>query len=297
MSGVQRLPHLPRGSGFGEGLATVLMWSTAATVTAAFSWIVGDLLWHGLRGIDVAFLTQETSQAGRAGGILPIIVSSLWILAIALLAAVPPSLATAAWLADFTRRGGPWAQWVGHSLDVLAAVPSIVFGLFGNALFCVALGLGYSLLAGGLTLACMIAPILIRSLEASLRAVPGDLRLAAAALGMGRSRTVLSVLLPAALPGLLVGLVLAVGRVLAETAALLFTSGYVDRMPRGWLDSGRSLSIHIYDLAMNVPGGEANAYATAVVLVLLLLSINYCALGLGDRWHRHLAGLSSPVRP
>lgn len=293
----QGLPHLPRGDGLGEHLVSLLMWGTAAAVTAAFSWIVGDLLWHGLRGVDFSFLTQETAQAGRAGGIRPVLVSSLWILAIALLAAVPPSLATAAWLADFTRRGGALARWVGHSLDVLAAVPSIVFGLFGNALFCVALGLGYSLLAGGLTLACMIAPILIRSLEASLEAVPGDLRLAAAALGMGRSRTVVSVLLPAALPGLLVGLVLAIGRVLAETAALLFTSGYVDRMPRGWLDSGRSLSIHIYDLAMNVPGGEANAYATAVVLVLLLLAINYCALGLGDRWHRSLAGLSSAAKP
>ena len=274
-------------------MASLVMWTTAAAVTAAFSWIVGDLLWHGWRGIDWTFLSRGPAEAGRSGGILPIILSSLWILAIALLVAVPPSLATAAWLADFTRRGGLLAIWVGRSLDVLAAVPSIVFGLFGNALFCVALGLGYSLLSGGLTLACMIAPILIRSLEASLRAVPEEVRRAAAALAMGRSRTVFSVLLPAALPGLLVGLVLAIGRVLAETAALLFTSGYVDRMPRSLLDSGRSLSIHIYDLAMNIPGGEANAYATAVVLVVLLLVINYSALWLGDRWHRQLAGTSA----
>lgn len=261
-------------------------------VTAMFLWIVGDLLWHGVSGINWQFLSQETSSAGRAGGIRSIIVSTLWILSIALLVAVPPGIATAAWLAEFNRHGGRFSRWVGRSLDVLAAVPSIVFGLFGNAFFCVALGLGYSLLSGGLTLACMILPIFIRSLEASFRAVPEDYRLAAAALGMSQTRTLWSVLLPAAMPGLVVGLVLSIGRVLAETAALLFTSGYVDRMPRGVLDSGRSLSIHIYDLAMNVPGGEDNAYATAVVLVVLLLTVNWSALWFGDRWQRHLAGVT-----
>lgn len=281
---------LPRRRNWQERLATVTVWGAAAVVTSAFLWIVGDVLWHGMAGIDWRFLSQKTAQAGRAGGIWPIIVSTLWILLIALLAAVPPGIATAAWLAEFNRRGGPLASWVGRTLDVLAAVPSIVFGLFGNALFCVALGLGYSLLSGGLTLACMILPIFIRSLEASFRAVPDSVRMAAAALAMGRSRTLISVLLPAAMPGLVVGLVLSMGRVLAETAALLFTSGYVDRLPRHLLDSGRTLSIHIYDLAMNVPGGEGNAYATAVVLVLLLLAVNSSALWLGDRWQRRWTG-------
>ena len=145
-------------------------------------------------------------------------------------------------------------------------MPSIVFGLFGNAFFCVALGLGFSILSGGLTLACMILPLMIRATEEGLRAVPQELRLGAAALGLGPAAVFWRLLLPVALPGLAVGLVLGMGRALAETAALLFTSGYVDRMPTSLLDSGRALSIHVYDLAMNVAGGEPRAYATALIL-------------------------------
>ena len=161
-----------------------------------------------------------------------------------------------------------------RSLDVLAGVPSIVFGLFGNAFFCKTLGLGFSILSGGLTLACMVLPILIRSTEEGFRAVPANYRLSAAALGLSRTTTLIHLLLPAAVPGLIVGLVLGVGRAIAETAALIFTSGYVDRMPESLLDSGRALSIHIFDLSMNVSGGDANAYGSALVLVVLLLLIN-----------------------
>lgn len=296
MSGFQRASiRLPRRNSGLERWMTGCIWLAVGTVTGLFLWILGDLVLSGIGGLSWTFLSQGTADAGRAGGIFPILVSTLWILGIALLVAVPPGLATAAWLAEFQRRNHRFGRWVRRSLDILAAVPSIVFGLFGNALFSQAMGLGYSLLAGGLTLACMILPLLIRSLEMSFRAVPDDYRLAAAALAMGRARTLGSVLLPAALPGLLVGIVLAVGRVLAETAALLFTSGYVDRMPRGVMDSGRSLSIHIYDLAMNVPGGETNAYGTALVLVILLLIINWTALQLGDRWQRRMTGIAGDI--
>ena len=145
------------------------------------------------------------------------------------------------------------------------------------------LGMGYSILSGGLTLACMILPIMIRALQAGLEAVPDDYRQAATALAMSKTRTVVSILLPSAAPGLIVGLVLGIGRVLAETAALLFTSGSVDRSPESLFDSGRSLSIHIYELAMNVAGGEPHAYSTAVVLLLLLLVINSFAIAVADK--------------
>jgi phosphate transport system permease protein len=143
--------------------------------------------------------------------------------------------------------------------------------------------MGYSIASGGLTLACMILPIMIRSLQAGLETVPGDYRQAASALAMSKTSTVWSILLPAAAPGLIVGLVLGIGRVLAETAALLFTSGLVDRQPESLLDSGRTLSIHIFELSMNVAGGESKAYATALVLLVLLLVINLVAIGLTDR--------------
>ncbi len=284
------LAGIPANSSAVERMATLVVWLGAALVTAVFLWIIGDILRHGMSGISWAFLSSAPQRSGRAGGILPVLVSTFWILIVALAVAVPVGTLTAVWLADFARRGGRLAMVVKACLDVLAGVPSIVFGLFGNAVFCRYLGLGYSLLAGGLTLACMVLPILIRALEAEFRAVPDDYRFAATALGMSRTRTVTAILLPAALPGLAVGLILGVGRVLAETAALLFTSGYVDRMPRSLMDSGRSLSIHIYDLSMNVPGGEANAYATAVVLVGLLTLINGAVLWLSDHVTRRFHG-------
>ena len=141
------------------------------------------------------------------------------------------------------------------------------------------MGLGFSILAGGLTLACMVLPILARTAEEAFAAVPSEWRLGGAALGLDRFAVFLRVVLPAAAPALLAGLVLGVGRALAETAALIFTSGYVDRAPSSWFDAGRALSVHVYDLSMNVPGGNDNAYSSALVLVLLLLGINGVVAG------------------
>lgn len=265
--------------GLGDAIAAALVWGMALIVTAGFGWIVGDLLYKGLGAIDWGFLVQAPQQAGRAGGIGPILISTGLILLVCLAAALPLGLGTAILLAEFASGNSWFGRFVRRSLDVLAGVPSIVFGLFGNALFVLYLGMGYSILAGGLTLACMALPLMIRTAEQGLRAVPDEERLGAAALGMSRMRMLVSVLLPAAAPAIGVGLVLGIGRALAETAALLFTAGYVDRVPGSLLDSGRALSIHIYDLAMNVPGGAAHAYGTAVVLVSLLLIINGgCAL-------------------
>lgn len=270
--------------------AALVVWLSAALLTAAFLWIVVDLARHGLPHLSWGFLVEAPRDAGRAGGIGPILASTMLILGICLAVALPIGAATAILLAEFARNGGLFGRVVRRSLDVLAGVPSIVFGLFGNAFFSIALGMGFSILSGGLTLACMVLPILIRSTEAGFRAVPDDYRRAAAALGLSHSATLWRILLPAAAPGLIVGLVLGIGRALAETAALLFTSGYVDRMPESLLDSGRSLSIHIYDLAMNVPGGDDRAFASAVVLIGLLLLINAFTFWIADRWlHRRIA--------
>lgn len=266
--------HFAANGRVSERVFALGLWCTAAVVTGVSIWILSDLVQRGSGQLDFGFLIESPKGAGRAGGIAPILVATAMILAIALATAVPLSLGAAIWLSEFTRRGGWLSTVVQRGLDVLAAVPSIVFGLFGNAFFCNLLGMGYSILAGGLTLALMVLPILIRATEASLRSVPDDYRIAAASLGVSRTRSTVSVLLPAAAPGVLAGLILGAARVLAETAALLFTSGYVDRMPRTVSDSGRALSVHIYDLSMNVPGGESNAYASALVLVAILLILN-----------------------
>ncbi|BAZ43265.1 phosphate ABC transporter, permease protein PstA [Chondrocystis sp. NIES-4102] len=265
-------------------LPTLVLWAIALGVTAVFCWILGDILWHGVGQLSWEFLTTVPQNAGREGGIAPILVSTILILVVCLAVSVPMGVGTAVFLAEFTTTDSVFGRLVGRSLDILAGVPSIVFGLFGNAFFSITLGLGFSILSGGLTLACMVLPILIRSTEAGFRAVPSEYRLGAAALGISRTATLWKLLLPAATPGLIVGLVLGIGRAIAETAALIFTSGYVDRMPESLLDSGRSLSVHIFDLSMNVAGGDANAYACALVLLILLLLINGLATGIAQVW-------------
>lgn len=270
---------------------TIIVYCVAALVTAVFLWILLDIIWHGAGQISWAFLTTEPQNAGRRGGIGPILVSTLLILGVCMAVSVPIGVGAAVLLAEFTSEGW-FASLVRRSLDVLAGVPSIVFGLFGNAFFCKTLGLGFSILSGGLTLACMVLPILIRSTEEGFRAVPRHYRLSAAALGFSRTTTLWQLLLPAAVPGLVVGLVLGMGRAIAETAALIFTSGYVDRMPESVFDSGRALSIHIFDLSMNVSGGDGNAYASALVLLVLLLLINGTAAWMAEHWlRRRITGL------
>lgn len=264
--------------------ATLAAWAAFAVVAGLFVWLLADVAGRGLGALSWEFLTEAPRKAGRAGGIGPIIVSTVLIVAVAIAVAAPLGLACALWLSEYARLSPRAGRSARACLDILAGTPSIVFGLFGNALFCVVLGMGFSILSGGLTLACMALPLLIRAIEQGLRAVPDDYRHAAAALGVSRWTVTRQVLLPAAVPGLIAGLVLGIGRALAETAALIFTSGYVDRMPSSLMDSGRAMSVHIYDLAMNVPGGERNAYATALVLVGLLLTINMIAAGLCRLW-------------
>jgi len=272
------------GGGIGDRAGAAVLWTVALAVTAAFGWIVADVVGGGASRLSVEFLIAPTADAGRAGGIGPVLVSTLLIVGICVAVTLPIGLGAAILLAEYTPRGSRFGVWVRRSLDILAGVPSIVFGLFGSVFFCKVLGLGFSILAGGLTLACMALPILVRATEQGFAAVPDEYRLGAAALGLSRTGTLLRLLLPAAAPGLAVGLVLGIGRATAETAALIFTSGYVDRMPGSLLDSGRALSVHILDLSMNVPGGSSSAYASALVLLVLLLVIDGAASWLGERW-------------
>jgi len=273
-------------------IATWLIWSSALLVTGVFLCLLADIMSDGLAGLSWSYLLEPPQDTGRAGGIGPIIVSTGLILLVAIATAAPLGLATAILLSEFTAQNSSFARFVERSLDVLAGIPSIVFGLFGNAFFCIYLGLGFSILSGGLTLACMVLPILIRTATEGLRSVPNDYRLAAAALGMTRSSALVHLLLPTATPALIAGLMLGIGRAGAETAALIFTSGYVDRMPDSLLDSGRALSVHIYDLSMNVAGGDANANSAALVLIIILFLINSASISLANHWmHRRIISL------
>lgn len=268
----------------------VSIWLMAILVIAPLFWLLSDVVQHGIGQINWQFLTTAPRNAGRDGGLAPILVSTALIVLVCLGVSLPLGIGTAILLAEFSPQSNSWENLWGRlvrlSLDVLAGVPSIAFGLFGNAFFSKTLGLRFSILSGGLTLACMVLPILIRSTQEGLRSVPEDYRRSAAALGLSRPSVLWTLLLPAASPAIVVGILLGLGRAIAETAALIFTSGYVDRMPTSLLDSGRSLSVHIYDLAMNISGGEPKAYATALVLVISLVTINGVVSWLGA-WFRH----------
>lgn len=256
-----RLPALISGG------ASLLVW------LALLSLVLG-LLWHGAGQLTFEFLFSLPGSGGRDGGIASILLNTLLILAVCLAVVVPLGLGCAVFLSELVAPDSPAGRIIGYCLDVLAAVPSIVFALFGYQFFAITLGLGFSILSGGLTLACMALPLMVRSSEQALRSVSPSLREAGHALALGRTGMLRHVLLPEARHGIAAAVILSTGRALAETAVLLFTAGYVLRIPGSLLDSGRALSVHIYDMAMHVPGGESRAAASALVLVTLIILIN-----------------------
>lgn len=266
-------------------------------VAAVLAWPLWSVLSQGAAVLTLDFLRQAPANAGRAGGIAPILVSTALIVAVALAAALPLAFCTAVLLHECLAPGQRLAVLLRGSLDALAGVPSIVFGLFGLSFFCRQLGLGYSIAAGGLTLGCMILPTLARVFSSALEALGDQHRLAGTALGVSRAAVLWRVTLPLALPALCAGVVLALSRALAETAVLLFTSGYADRMPDSLADSGRSVSVHIYELATNVPGGTPAAYGSALVLLLALAVLSVALHAATGRLHRHLTGSRTRLPP
>ncbi len=216
--------------------------------------------------------------------ILPLLWGTLYISLIALIVAVPIGLFAAIYLSEYASKAV--RSFAKPLLEILAGIPTIVYGLFGYQFFAISLGLGFSILSGGLALALMVLPLMIRSAEQALRGVPMSYRQASEALSISRWGWVRRILVPQAAPGIAVGIILSIGRALAETAVLLFTAGYVLRQPDSLLDSGRALSVHIYDLAMNVPGGMPRAAATGLVLVAILVILNL----LVRRWLRPAQG-------
>lgn len=263
---------------------TAFIWCIAILTAVLPSMMIWEIGTNGISNISIDFLTKAPLDAGRSGGILPLLVSTFWILGVCLLAVIPIGLGCALYLNECVVSENPSVRFVGASLDFLSGIPSIVFGLFGYAVFAIQLGLGFSILSGGLSLACMVLPLFIRTSEQALKSSPHSYRLAAEALNISFIGFVFRILLPSVANGIAAALIISIGRALAETAVLIFTAGYVTRMPTSWTDSGRTLSVHIYDLSMNVPGGQDNASATAFVLVFLIIMINILAHKLSARW-------------
>lgn len=263
------------------GLATLL-------TLAVLAFIIGFVLDKGLPGITWTFLTGNPEDMGRAGGIFPFLVGTLLLPLLALTIALPLGVGTAVYLCEYTRETR-LTRLIRFGTDCLAGIPSIIFGLFGLIFFVVMLGMGWSLLSGGLTLAIMILPTIIRTSEEAIRAVPNAYREVSCSMGATRWETVRRVVLPGALPGIVTGVMLSVGRCLGETAAVIFTAGSAESgIPSSPFDSVRTLAVHFYLLATEGISVN-NAYATAAVLVISVLLVNLTAYWLMDTFIRRRA--------
>ena len=262
---------------------TALMLSCAAAL-AALVFVIGFVLAGGFRNLSWAFLSQPILDMGREGGILPAIVGTLMMVFVAVGIAGPLGVASAIYLAEYTIEGRV-TQTIRFGINCLAGVPSIIFGLFGFILFVVMLGFGWSILSGGLSLAAMILPTIIRTAEEALRSVPREYRDVAASLGASRWQVVTRSVLPYALPGILTGIILGIGRSIEETAVVIFTAGSAVQMPHSLFDSARTMSVHFYLLAREGISNE-KAYATAAVLICTILVINTTAYVVMNRMMR-----------
>jgi phosphate transport system permease protein len=204
---------------------------------------------------------------------MPAIINTLTVTFLALLLAIPFGIGSAIYLVEYATRGNRLVGLIRITAETLAGIPSIVYGLFGFLLFVIYLGWGYSLLAGAFTLSIMILPLIIRTTEEALMAVPDIYREGSFGLGAGKLRTVFRIVLPSAMPGILAGVILGIGRITGETAALIYTAGTVTGIPENVMGSGRTLSIHMYALS-NEGLYTDQAYATGVVLLVMVIGIN-----------------------
>lgn len=246
---------------------------------------------NGINALSIEFLTQPPKNLGRDGGIFPAIVGSLMLVGGAILFALPIGIGAAIYLNEYTREG-KIRKIIRAGAELLNGTPSIVFGLFGLTFFVIYLKFGVSLLAGQLTLALMIMPTIIRTAEEALKSVPQELREASFALGATKWQTVKRVVLPSALPGILTGVILSIGRAAGETAPILFTAAVFSQkfLPSSFLQPVMALPYHLFILSTSVPGKEAkiNAAGTALVLVMLTLGMYAVAIVIRNRYRKKM---------
>jgi len=265
-----------------EKIAKVVIWSAALSVLVVLSAIIIYILYQGLPRISWSFLTEIPRNMGRSGGIASAIVGTLMVTAVAIVIAVPFGIGTAFYLAEYTRESIV-TRIIRFSAESLAGIPSIVYGLFGFIFFVIYLNLGWSVLAGGLTLAVMILPTIIRTSEEAIRAVPQSYREVSFSLGGTKWQTITKAVFPSAIQGISNGIILGVGRCVAETAAVMLTAGGTLRMASSLFSPTRTMAVHFYILAREGIS-MGNAYGTAALLIILIFFINVVANSLVNRF-------------
>lgn len=248
----------------------MLKFSAFITFAVLF-FIIAYILARGIPYLKPSLFALEYTTENVS--LLPAIITTLFMTVLALLVSAPIGIFTGFYLVEYAKSGNKLVEIIRITTETLSGIPSIVYGLFGLLFFVTTLGWGFSIIAGAFTLAIMILPLIIRSTEEALLAVPDLLREASYGLGAGKLRTIFRIVLPSAMPGILAGIILAIGRIVGETAALIYTAGTVAKIPENLFASGRTFAIHMYVLSSE--GLYTNqAYATAVVLLVVVIGIN-----------------------
>ena len=252
----------------------ILRWTVKISAFITVGVLCTLILYILIMGIpNISLDLFAWNYTSENGSVMPAIINTLYIVILTLLLAVPIGIGSAIYMVEYAKKGSKIVSIVRVTTETLAGIPSIVYGLFGYLCFNVAMHFGYSLLSGVLTMAIMVLPSVMRTTEEALLSVPDSYREGSFGLGAGKLRTVFKVVIPSAIPGVLAGIILAIGRIVGETAALIFTAGTVAKVPESIFGSGRTISVHMYQL-FNEGLAMEKGYATGVVLLVLVLAIN-----------------------
>lgn len=253
-------------------LLSFLVYLASGLTFGILLFIIGYILVKGIPHLSLDFFNWNYNSENVS--VIPSVLNTITMAVVTLLIVVPVGIGAAIYTVEYAKRGSKLVKLVRITTETLQGIPSIVYGLFGLLFFVNAMKWGQSMLAGAFTLAIMVLPVIMRTTEEALQAVPDSYREASFGLGAGRLRTVIRIVLPPAIPGILSGVILAIGRIVGETAALIYTSGTVAKIPGSLMESGRTIALHMWMLA-NEGLHEDKAYATAVILLLLVIVINF----------------------
>lgn len=244
---------------------------SALITFGALFFLIGYILYRGIPSLKPSLF--EFKYTSENVSMFPSIITTLMLVFATLILVTPIGVFTGFYLIEYAKKGNKFVELIRIATETLSGVPSIVYGLFGMLFFVYRLQFSYSLIAGILTVAIMVLPLIIRSTEEALMAVDDSLREASFGLGAGKLRTIFRVVLPVAMPGILSGIILSIGRIVGETAALIYTLGSVTKMPNGLFSSGRTLAVHMY--VLSTEGLHVNeSFATGVILLITVLILN-----------------------
>jgi len=259
-----------------DNLLLGAIWASASITILFLLWVMWHILSNGLSHVSWEFITGAYTRIGEASGIWAMIVSTVYMVGLSLSIAAPIGIMTAIYLTEYAKPGSKIVKVIRFCTESLAGIPSIVYGLFGMTFFVTTLGLGFSILAGSLTLSMLILPVIIRTTEEALMAVPISYKEGGYALGSSKIYTIWRLILPSAMPGIITSVILSIGRVIGESAPVFLTAGMVTQIPKSVLESGRTLTVHLYKLTQELftQSEWDQAYATATILIVLVLVLN-----------------------